>query len=139
MCDSTKEIKNLRFSKNLNSKEIEILEAIHNFFLNDKTNSIECEEEIYNITQSLATLEGNLDSIIDKLNIKILFIEDIFFFIENELKLHSKLNKYNSNVRVNFVNFEKPNYIKSQKVNSKQNKKLQDIWNVHFAHKKEKH
>lgn len=139
MCDSTKEIKNLRFAKNFNKKEIEILEAIHNFFLNDKTNSIECEEEIFNILKSMATLEGDLDSVIEKLNLNILFIEDIFFYIENELKLNSKINKHNSNVGINFINFEKQSYIKLPRINSKQNKNLQDIWNIHFAHKKEKH
>lgn len=139
MCDSTKEIKNLRFAKNFNKKEIEILETIHNFFLNDKTNSIECEEEIFNILKSMATLEGDLDFVIEKLNLNILFIEDIFFYIENELKLNSKINKHNSNVGINFINFEKQSYIKLPRINSKQNKNLQDIWNIHFAHKKEKH
>lgn len=137
MCDSTKEIKNLRFAKNFNKKEIEILETIHNFFLNDKTNSIECEEEIFNILKSMATLEGDLDSVIEKLNLNILFIEDIFFYIENELKLNSKINKHNSNVGINFIDFEKQSYIKLPRINSKQNKALQDIWNIHFAHKKE--
>lgn len=139
MCDSTKEIKNLRFAKNFNKKEIEILETIHNFFLNDKANSIECEEEIFNILKSMATLEGDLDSVIEKLNLNILFIEDIFFYIENELKLNSKINKHNSNIGINFIDFEKQSYIKLPRINSKQNKNLQDIWNIHFAHKKEKH
>ncbi len=137
MCYLTKEIKNLRFVELLSNKEIEILETIYNFFSKEKTNSILCEQEIFNEVNSIATKEENIDSILRKLNIKIVLIEDIYFYLENELRLNSKLIKYNSNINICFKNFERPKYNYLPRIHSKQNKALQDIWNIHFAHKKE--
>ncbi len=136
MCDLTKEIKNLKFMKNFSETEKCILEKVYNFFSSRESTDNE-NEIILNELAAISTEKDNVDSIKEKLNLKTNFIEDIYFYIENELKISEKLNKYNDKLNDNFANFKKPVYEKLTRIYSEQNKNLQDIWNIHFAHKKE--
>lgn len=132
----TKEIKNLNFMKKFSNTEKCILESIYNFFSTRESTENENEIILSEIEQ-ISNEKENIESIKNKLNFKIYLIEDIYFFIENELKLKEKEDKYNSRIKGLFIDFKKPKYEKSNYIYSKQNKNLQDIWNIHFAHKKE--
>lgn len=137
MCNLQKEIKDLKFIRNFSSIEKDIVEKIYNFFSTKESDIME-NELILNELKSISTETENIDSVKSKLNIKTEFVEDIYFYVENELTLNKKVCKYQNKINEFFSGFNKPKYTPLERIFSIQNKKLQDIWNIHFAHKKEK-